>query len=167
MNSFKQVTFLCRFLKFNSFFKKFIYLFLAALGLRCCARAFSSCGKQGLLFLQCVGFSLRWLLLLQSTGSRLMGFNSCGSQALECRLSSCGTQAEVLRGMWDLPRPGLKPVSPALAGRFLTTALPGKSLNFNSCIPHFLTDFFSWALVFVKVCKLSERCQEGISTWER
>ena len=27
-----------------------IYLFLAALGLRCCARAFSSCGDRGLLF---------------------------------------------------------------------------------------------------------------------
>ena len=31
--------------------------------------------------------------------------------------------------MWDLPRPGLKPVSPALAGRFLTTAPPGKPYN--------------------------------------
>ena len=29
--------------------------------------------------------------------------------------------------MWDLPRPGLKPMSPALAGGFLTTAPPGKS----------------------------------------
>ena len=29
----------------------FIYLFLAALGLCCCARVFSSCGEQGLLFL--------------------------------------------------------------------------------------------------------------------
>ena len=28
----------------------FIYLFLAALGLRCHVRAFSSCGEQGLLF---------------------------------------------------------------------------------------------------------------------
>ena len=28
-----------------------IYLFLAALGLRCCVQAFSSCGKQGLLFI--------------------------------------------------------------------------------------------------------------------
>ena len=28
--------------------------------------------------------------------------------------------------MWDLPRPGLEPVSPALAGGFLTTVLPGK-----------------------------------------
>ena len=32
------------------FFFKLIYLFLAALGLRCCAWAFSSCGEQGLLF---------------------------------------------------------------------------------------------------------------------
>ena len=30
--------------------------------------------------------------------------------------------------MWSLPRPGIKPVSPALAGRFLTTGPPGKSL---------------------------------------
>ena len=29
----------------------FIYLFLAVLSLRCCARAFSSCGEQGLLFI--------------------------------------------------------------------------------------------------------------------
>ena len=29
--------------------------------------------------------------------------------------------------MWDLPRPGLEPVSPALAGGFLNTAPPGKS----------------------------------------
>ena len=35
----------------------------------------------------------------------------------------------MLRGMWDLPRPGLEPVSPALAGGFLTTAPPGKSLK--------------------------------------
>ena len=28
----------------------FIYLFMAALGLCCCVRAFSSCGEQGLLF---------------------------------------------------------------------------------------------------------------------
>ena len=29
----------------------FIYLFLAALGLRCCVWAFSSCGEWGLLFI--------------------------------------------------------------------------------------------------------------------
>ena len=32
--------------------------------------------------------------------------------------------------MWDLPGPGLEPVSPALAGGLLTTAPPGKPQNF-------------------------------------
>ena len=32
------------------FLNKFIYLFLVALGLCCCTRAFSSCGERGLLF---------------------------------------------------------------------------------------------------------------------
>ena len=41
------------------------------------------------------------------------------------RLSCCGTQ--LLLGMWDLPRSGSEPMSPALAGRFLTTGPPGKS----------------------------------------
>ena len=39
--------------------------------------------------------------------------------------------------MWDLPRPGLEPVSPALAGGFLTTLPPGKPLKYfnknNTC----------------------------------
>ena len=34
------------------------------------------------------------------------------------------------RGMWDLPGPGIKPVSPALAGGFFTTEPPGKLLPF-------------------------------------
>ena len=42
------------------------------------------------------------------------------------RLSSCGSWAQLLRGMWDLPRPGLESVSPALAGGFSITAPPGK-----------------------------------------
>ena len=46
---------------------------MAALGLRCCARAFSSCGERGLLFTAVSGFSLQWLLLLQSMGSRHAG----------------------------------------------------------------------------------------------
>ena len=38
---------------FRVFVLKIIYLFLflAALGLRCCVRAFSSCGERGLLFI--------------------------------------------------------------------------------------------------------------------
>ena len=54
------------------------------------------------------------------------GFSSCGSRALERRLSSCGTWAQLLRSMWHLPGLGFEPVSPALAGRFLITAPPGK-----------------------------------------
>ena len=46
-------------------------------------------------------------------------------------LSGCGSRASLLRGMWDLPRPGIEPVPPALAGGFSTTAPPGKSLKFN------------------------------------
>ena len=55
------------------------------------------------------------------------GLSSCGSQALEHGPSSCGTLALLLCGMGDLPGPGLEPMSPALAGGFLTTATPGKT----------------------------------------
>ena len=41
---------LFRSISFFKIFIYFIYLFLAALGLRCCARAFSSCGEWGLPF---------------------------------------------------------------------------------------------------------------------
>ena len=47
----------------------------------------------GYSLLRRVGFSLRWLLLLQSVGSRCTGFSSCGSRALERSLSSCGAWA--------------------------------------------------------------------------
>ena len=78
---------------FNKFIY-FIYLFLAALGLCCCAQAFSLVvASRGYSSLWCMGFPLRWLLLLWSMGSRPAGFSSCGSRALECRLSSCGSWA--------------------------------------------------------------------------
>ena len=37
--------------------------------------------RGGYSLLQCVGFSLWWLLLLRSTGSRRAGFSSCGMRA--------------------------------------------------------------------------------------
>ena len=40
----------CINLKLLFFFKIHLFINLAALGLRCCTRAFSSCGEQGLLF---------------------------------------------------------------------------------------------------------------------
>ena len=46
----------------------------------------------------------------------LQGFSNCGLKALEHRLSSCGTWAQVLYGMWNHLGSGIKPVSSALAG---------------------------------------------------
>ena len=66
-----------------------------------------------------------------STGSRAHTHTHTHThtQTLEhTGFSSCGTQAQLVWGMWDLPRPGINPVFPALAGRFLTNGPPGKSL---------------------------------------
>ena len=49
------------------------YLFLAVLGLHCCMQAFSSCGKQGLLFIAVHGLPLTVASLVGSTGSRACG----------------------------------------------------------------------------------------------
>ena len=40
---------------------------------------------------------------------------------------SCDIPAQLLHGMWDPPRPGAKPLSPALASGFFTTGSPGRS----------------------------------------
>ena len=119
----------------NLFLYLYIYLFGAALGLCCCARAFCSCSEWRLIFVAV--FRLLIVVASLCCGARALGtwasvvvacrLSSCGSRALKHRLSSCGTRAQLLRGMWDLPGPGLEPVFPALAGRFLTTAPPGKS----------------------------------------
>ena len=95
------------------FFFKF-YLFMAVLGLRFCARAFSSCGKWGPLFMAVRGPLTIAACLVEEHRLQMH------------RLSNCGSRAQPLRGMWDLPRPGLEPMSPALAGGFSTTAPPGK-----------------------------------------
>ena len=58
-------------------FFPFIYL-LAALRLLWCTWASSACGNWGQLIAVC---GLRWLLLLQSRGSRHAGFSSCGIQS--------------------------------------------------------------------------------------
>ena len=73
----------------------------------------SASGGYSLLW--CMGFSLGWLLLGQSTVSGCTGF------------SSCETQAKLFRGMWNLLGPGIKPRPPVLAGRFLSSAPPRKS----------------------------------------
>ena len=91
---------------------------MAVLGLRFCARAFSSCGKRGPLFI-----AVREPLIIVAS-------LAVEHRLQTRRLSNCGSRAQSLRGMWDPPRPGLEPVAPALAGRLSTTAPPGKPNNY-------------------------------------
>ena len=105
---------------------------MAALGLRFCARALSCCGKWG-------------PLLIAVHGPLTIAAPPAVEHRLQThRLSNCGSRAQSLRGMWDPPRPGLEPASPALAGRLSTTAPPGK--------PHvveFNLYFLLWILGFI------------------
>ena len=87
---------------------------MAVLGLRFRARAFSSCGKWG-------------PLLITVCGPLIIAASLAAEHRLQtCRLSNCGSRAQSLRGIWDPPRPGLEPASPASAGRLSTTTPPGK-----------------------------------------
>ena len=78
---------------------KFIYLFIyfqlhwvfiAVCGLSLVAMS------GGYSSLWCVGFSLRWLLLLRSTGSRHAGFSSYGTRAQQLWLVGSRAQAQQL-----------------------------------------------------------------------
>ena len=85
---------------FFFFINLFIYL-LATLGLLCCARAFSSCSERGSTLhcgawaSHCSGFSYcgAWALGVWASVGVACELSSCGSRALEHRLSSCGAQA--------------------------------------------------------------------------
>ena len=79
----------------------------------------------------------------QASAGVACGRSSCGPWALEHRLNSCGTQAWLLRGRWDLLGWQREPVSSALSGGFFTTEPPGKPPSipfwmqqhlFNSCL---------------------------------
>ena len=89
----------------------------------------SSCSDLGLL-LSCnvSGFS-QWLLLI-AVASLVPEHRLWSSQAsvVAARgLSGCGTWTSLPRDIRDLPRPGSKPVSPALRAGFFTTESSGKS----------------------------------------
>ena len=59
-------------------------------------------------------------------------------------LSSCGPQALLPHGIWNLPRPGIEPMSPALPGRLSAPGPPVKHIpkgspknNFFKIVMHF------------------------------
>ena len=91
---------------------------MTVVSLRFCARALSSRGEWGPLF-------------IAVRGPPTVAASPVAEHRLQTRrLSNCGSRAQPLRGMRDPPRPGLEPASPALAGRLPTTAPPGKPPDF-------------------------------------
>ena len=101
------------------FFYKFIYLFIFS-----CVGSSFLC--EGILQLRRAGATLH----RGARASHYRGLSCCGARLQTRRLSSCGSWAQLLRGMWDLPRPGLEPMSPTLAGRLSSTAPAGKPQHF-------------------------------------
>ena len=86
------------------------FFFLVVLGVCCYKWAFSRCGKWGLLSRCVVG------------ASNFSGFSCWWTKALKrVGFSSCRTQAYLLHGICNLPGPGIKPMSSALAGGLLST----------------------------------------------
>ena len=108
LSSFHALLFSIALFKNNLFIFGCALVSIAALGLSLVA------ARGGCSLLQCLKFLLWWFLLLWRTGYRHTGF------------SSCSTQASLLHCMCDLPGPGIEPLSPELAGEFLTTRPPGK-----------------------------------------
>ena len=74
------------------------------------------------------------------------------------RLQSTGSAAmahglQLLRGRWNLPRPGIEPVPPSLADGFLCTVPPGTSTEglLNCSHSHKEMKFHSWDFIlFIK-----------------
>ena len=103
--------------------RSYLFIFLikkiivAIPGLCCCDGFFLFVTSRATFELWCADFSLRWLLLLQSMGSRMCGLSGSSSWAPEL-------------SRWDLLGPGIDPVSPALAGGFFTTEPPYFCLYF-------------------------------------
>ncbi|XP_067565871.1 protrudin isoform X1 [Pseudorca crassidens] len=99
-----------------------------------------------------------WALGARPPAVAARGLSSCGSRVPERRLSSCGARAQLLRGTWDPPRPGLEPVSPALAGGLPTTVTPGKPYGFS----------YSWkSLLFMSLCKVGDTRNGGFVSFHQ
>ena len=77
------------FLKFVYFWLRWVFVAVCGLPLVAARGGYSS--------LRCAGFSLRWLHLQQSTGSRQAGFTSCSVRAQQLWLEGCREQAQQLR----------------------------------------------------------------------
>ena len=120
---FRMVKFFKLFIQFlNVIFNKFllIYLVMVMLGLHCCLGATVS---------------------LPCTASHWGGLSCWGPWVLgHTGFRSCSTWTLLPCSMWDLPSPGIEPLSLALADGFLTTGSPG-------IVPRFLKVTFHLQLL--------------------
>ena len=95
------------FLKLLSFKNVYLYFDCAASSLL--SAGFLQLWQCGHSWLQRARFLLWWLLLVQSMGSRHLGFSSCDSQALELRLSSCVNRLSCSKAHGIFPEQRLNP----------------------------------------------------------
>ena len=110
---------------------------------------------------------LRWVFLEHAGSLWLWWVEAtlrCGEQASQCSGSSvaehglqgtdsvvvgyghgCGVWTRSLRDMWDLPRPGVEPASPALTCGLVTTGPPGQSSQWllKAIYRHLMQTLFS------------------------
>ena len=111
----------------------FIHLFMAVLGLRFCARAFSSYGKWGPLFI-----AVRRLLTIVAS--------PVAEHRLQTRrLSNCGSRAQLLRGMWESSQTRARTHVPCIGRQILnhcaTREAPYSFITFQgNC--HFVSETF-------------------------
>ena len=91
---------------------------------------------MGLVFVALRGLVISAASLVVEQRLQEHRFGSRGSPAPEQGLGGSGSWASSLQIMWTLPQPGIKAVSPASAGGFLSPVPPGKSYVclFELCI---------------------------------
>ena len=113
------------------------------------------------LSLWCVGFSVLWLLLLHS-----MGLEGTRAQLL---WHTGSIAPQLLSGTWDLSRPGIEPMSFALAGIFSTTGPPGSSkcqfflsVSFLSLLIFWIGRDEVWSILYIESFR-----KTGCSTQEK
>lgn len=107
------------------FFVVFFLIIFGCAGSLLLRGVFLAAASRGLLWLRYAGFS--WgLLLLRSSGSGARELGSCGSGAPSAGSAVAAPALAALQHV-GLPRPRIKHMSPALAGRVFTPELPGKA----------------------------------------
>ena len=115
----------------NFFVCTYLLVFVCPESLLLC-RLLSSCGEQGPL--SGLGVGLFTVVVSpvvehELQGHKLQWLQHMGSVAVMRRLGNCGARTQLLLSVQNLPRPGIEPMSLALAGRLFTIESPGRPLE--------------------------------------